>query len=88
MLPSIAGSITFASVAQLDRASDSDSEGRGFESRQMHHEIAPFEIVQAAFCFTFAYNKMTRAAHSAELLGRFYSAYFSRLSQSISSSEI
>ena len=36
MLPSIAGSITFASVAQLDRASDSDSEGRGFESRQMH----------------------------------------------------
>ncbi len=26
----------YASVAQLDRASDSDSEGRGFESRQMH----------------------------------------------------
>ncbi len=42
----------YASVAQLDRASDSDSEGRGFESRQMHHEIAPLESFQAAFCFT------------------------------------
>ena len=39
----------YASVAQLDRASDSDSEGRGFESRQMHH-FTPFENVQAAFC--------------------------------------
>ncbi len=28
----------YASVAQLDRASDSDSEGRGFESRQMHQK--------------------------------------------------
>ena len=27
----------YASVAQLDRASDSDSEGRGFEPRQMRH---------------------------------------------------
>ena len=32
----------YASVAQLDRASDSDSEGRGFESRQMHHVGKPF----------------------------------------------
>ena len=31
-----------ASVAQPDRASDSDSEGRGFESRQMHHIGKPF----------------------------------------------
>ena len=34
----------YASVAQLDRASDSDSEGRGFESRQVHHEI--FSIIR------------------------------------------
>ena len=27
-----------APVAQLDRVSDSDSEGRGFESRRAYHE--------------------------------------------------
>lgn len=79
----------YASVAQLDRASDSDSEGRGFESRQMHHATKPFENVQAAFCIAYSVQQNTRAGcYSADLPGYFYSAYFSRLSQSISSSEI
>lgn len=79
----------YASVAQLDRASDSDSEGRGFESRRVHHVFTPFENVQAAFCIAYSVQQNTRAGrYSADLFGYFYSAYFSRSSQSISSSEI
>ena len=37
-----------ASVAQLDRASDSDSGGRRFDSCQAHHVGKPFEGIQAA----------------------------------------
>ena len=39
----------FASVAQLDRASDSDSEGRRFDSCQAHHVFKPFEAVRRLF---------------------------------------
>ena len=37
-----------ASVAQLDRASDSDSEGRRFDSCQAHHVFKPFEAIRTA----------------------------------------
>ena len=33
-----------APVAQLDRVSDSDSEGRAFESRRAHQDENPWEI--------------------------------------------
>ena len=42
----------YASVAQLDRASDSDSEGRRFDSCQAHHVFKPFEAIHTAFDFT------------------------------------
>ena len=41
----------FASVAQLDRASDSDSEGRRFDSCQAHHVFKPFEAIRTAVYF-------------------------------------
>lgn len=41
----------YASVAQLDRASDSDSEGRRFDSCQAHHVFKPFEAIQAVYFF-------------------------------------
>ena len=34
----------YAAVAQLDRVPDSDSGGRGFESRQPYHSINPYLI--------------------------------------------
>ena len=46
----------YASVAQLDRASDSDSEGRGFESRQMHQEKPPPDKFRAAVRIIFSYK--------------------------------
>ena len=35
---------SFAPVAQLDRASDSGSEGWGFESLQAYHVVAKFSL--------------------------------------------
>ena len=34
--------VKYAPVAQLDRVSDSDSEGRAFESHQAYHVVADF----------------------------------------------
>ena len=45
---SLAGTIKYAPVAQLDRALDSDSKGRWFESSRAHHVAAsglPFAAI-------------------------------------------
>ena len=41
---SLAGTIKYAPVAQLDRALDSDSKGRWFESSRAYHKVATIRI--------------------------------------------
>ena len=41
--------LTYASVAQLDRAQDSDSWCRGFKSCQTHHVGAKFALLRRSF---------------------------------------
>ena len=48
---------SFAPVAQLDRVSDSDSEGRAFESHRAYQEKSPeIPVISRDFCF-FAGNQ-------------------------------
>lgn len=49
-----------APVAQLDSVSDSDSEGRGFESRRAYH-VKPLEIIKKSRGLMFAiYRRIMR----------------------------
>ena len=47
---SLAGTIKYAPVAQLDRALDSDSKGRWFESSRAYQSLPFLLAVGFAFC--------------------------------------
>ena len=49
--------VIYAPVAQLDRASDSDSEGRAFESRQAHHTQKHRHVFVDVFVCFYALNQ-------------------------------
>ena len=60
-------------VAQLDRASDSDSEGRWFDSSRAYQVEAS---LKRRFLFAFAFRQCFRQAEQVlQLLHRFYRSY-------------
>ena len=71
----------FASVAQLDRASDSDSEGRRFDSCQAHHVVKPFESYQAACIFTLKFANVQLLFKSQYKRSRQYGISYGKLHQ-------